>query len=157
LFYVQVLGVPHEHRALVQRLHQNLRDYFVSNPTYHGHVAILCMDDLEKMPLNQLAYNGKQMTISGQDRLAPVYNYAEDNRPRKLIFTTYLVLTTDTQANRDRKDGKKPPLVRVRTAISELPLRARTANSESSEVLEQAHIIETDRSGIPIVVIKNWA
>jgi hypothetical protein len=115
------------------------------------------MDDLEKMPLNQLAYNGKQLTISGQDRTAPTYNFAEDNQTRKLIFSTYLVLTTDTKANRDRKDEKKPPLERIRTAISELPLRVRMEYADSSAVLQKVSIIETDRSGIPVVVIKNWA
>jgi hypothetical protein len=115
------------------------------------------MDDLEKMPLNQLAYNGKQLTISGQDRTAPTYNFTEDNRTRKLIFSTYLLLTTDTQANRDRKAEKKPPLQRIRTAVSELPLRARMENSNSGDALQRVSIIETDRSGIPIVVIKNWA
>lgn len=134
-----------------------MRDFFVSDHTYHGQVALLCMDDLEKMPLNQLAYNGKQLTISGRERTAPAYNFAEDNKSRKLIFSTYLLLTTDTQANRDRKEEKKPPLQRVRTAVKELPLRARMENSKPGPVLEKVSIIETDRSGIPIVVIKNWA
>jgi hypothetical protein len=176
--YAKVLGEPHEDRKLLQALHQNMRDYYVSNEQYRGQVALLCMDDLEKMPLDQLAYNGKRLTVGGADRLAPASNFEKGNDTRKLIFSTYLVLTTATKANQERLTGKRVKLERVHTQISQLPLSARQQhrakkknnkkrnndnnhnyNDDDGEnaKIESVQFAVTDRSGIPIVVIKNWA
>jgi len=45
------------------------------------------MDDLEKLPLGQMAYNGKLLTITGEDNTAPAYNFASGNKSRKLTLT----------------------------------------------------------------------
>lgn len=118
---------------------------------------MVCVDDLEKTPLNQLAYNGKLLTVSGQERLAPAYNFADDHKTRKLICSSYLFLTIDCQANCERREGKRPPLKRIKTNASQLPLQARAESGDSSGILESASFIETDRSGVAAVMIKNFA
>ncbi len=89
MIIIQVEGEQHEHHEIIQKLHQNLRDTFVSEPTWRGKVALMCADDLEKMPLNQLAYNKKRLVVQGKERTAPTYNF---DSSRKLTFTTFLVL-----------------------------------------------------------------
>ncbi len=159
---IQVEGEQHEHHEIIQRLHQNLRDTFVSEPTWRGKVALMCADDLEKMPLNQLAYNKKRPVVEGKERTAPTYNF---DSSRKLTFTTFLVLTTDTRANRERQLGKRKRLERKHTRTVLLPLNERrqmhaesvATGTPAPEKLASVRFPITDRSGLPITVIKSWA
>ncbi len=122
----------------------------------------MCADDLEKMQLNHMAYNKKRPVLEGHERTAPTYTFDSD---RKLTFTTFLVLTTDTRANQERENGERPLLNRVQTHTSMLPLAVRqqmnAENAENGTPLpeKQASVRFpiTDRGGIPIAVIKSWA
>ena len=162
MIIIQVEGEQHEHHEIIQKLHQNLRDTFVSEPTWRGKVALMCADDLEKMPLNQLAYNKKRPVVEGKERTAPTYNF---DSSRKLTFTTFLILTTDTRANRERQSGKRKRLERVHTRTTLLPLDERrqmhaesvATGTPAPEKLKSVRFPITDRSGLPITVIKSWA
>ncbi len=122
MIIIKVEGEQLEHHEIIHKLHQNLRDTFVSEPMWRGQVALMCADDLEKMPLNQLAYNKKWPVVEDKERTAPTYNF---DASRKLTFTTFLVLTTDTRANRERQLGKRKRLERKHTRTVLLPLNER--------------------------------
>ncbi len=155
---IKVAGKSHKDRKYVQLLHQNICDKHVSSPDSIGEVVVMCSDDLEKMPLNQMAYNKKRPVVEGEERTAPTYNFESSH---KLTFTTFLLLTLDTQANRERKIGKRTLLKREHTAAELLPLaerqRRNAENAPDAERLTSVRFEETDRSGIPIAVIKSWA
>jgi len=115
-----VLGTPHAHLELINKIMANIRNYYV-RPSRLGHVAVFAIDDLEKMPLDQLAYNGKKVQPVTQPTLAPTSNYSNG---RKLVFTSMLVLSMDTVANQERVEKKQPKLVRYVKDPSSLPLSA---------------------------------
>ncbi len=64
----------------------------------------------------------KRPVVEGEERTAPTYNFESSH---KLTFTTFLLLTLDTQANRERKIGKRTLLKREHTAAELLPLAQR--------------------------------
>lgn len=73
------------------------------------------------------------------------------------------MLATQTVANRLRLEGKRAPLKRIRSTPCELPRDARAnllstdENIDENEKQTELQFLVTDRSGIPVVVIKNWA
>lgn len=151
--HMQVLGSPHAHLDLNNELMANIRHYYV-RPERVGHVAVLAIDDLEKMPLDQLAYNGKKAQAVEQPMLAPTSNYTNG---RKLVFTSILVLSMNTVANKERKDDKRPKLVRYAKNRTSLPLSAMQNFVPSEDgSAKKVEIVETDRSGIPLITIKAW-
>ena len=79
----KVLGPPHKHLQVISNIMANTRHYHV-RPERTGHVVVLAVDDLEKMPLDQLAYNGKKAPEVENPTLAPTSNYSNG---RKLVFT----------------------------------------------------------------------
>jgi hypothetical protein len=148
-----VLGPPHQHLQVISDIMANIRHYHVRQERT-GHVAVLAIDDLEKMPLDQLAYNGKKVQATENPTLAPTSNYTNG---RKLIFTSILVLTLDTIANALREQGKRPKLKRYTNDASSLPVAAaenymRAENGGKKTV----EITSTDRTGIPVSIIKAW-
>jgi len=148
-----VLGPPHQHLQVISDTMANTRHYHVREERT-GHVVVLAIDDLEKMPLDQLAYNGKKAQAVENPTLAPTSNYSNG---RKLIFTSILVLTLDTVANALREAGKRPKLKRHTSDAASLPLADAEnyvrAEDGSKKTVE---ITRTDRSGIPVVTIKSW-
>ena len=131
----------------------NIRHYHV-RPERVGHVGVLAIDDLEKMPLDQLASNGKKVQSVAQPTLAPTSNYSNG---RKLVFTSILVLSMNTVANQERTAEKRPKLVRYVKDPSSLPLPAvQDFVAAEDGVCKRVTIKETDRSGIPVVTIKAW-
>jgi hypothetical protein len=148
---LQVLGSSHPHLDVNNKIMANTRHYHV-RPERVGRVAVLAIDDLEKMPLDQMAYNGKKAQAVSQPMLAPTSNYSNG---RKLVITSLLVLTTLTVANEQRTNSKRPKLVRYTKDISSLPLSAMQdfVAAEDGSV-KKVEIVETDRSGIPVIAIK---
>jgi len=124
----------------------NVRHYYVREE-FVGKVAILAIDDLEKMPLDQLAYNGKSVQAVNKPTLAPTSNYGNG---RKLVFTSMIVLTLDTIANQQREQKKRPKLTRYVDDPSSLPLAAmKDFVTAEDGVRNTVEITSTDRSGIP--------
>ena len=148
-----MLGTPHAHLELINKIMANIRHYH-GRPSRLGHVAVFAIDDLEKMPLDQLAYNGKKVQPVTQPTLAPTSNYSNG---RKLVFTSMLVLSMDTVANQERVEKKRPKLVRYVKDPSSLPLSAVQDFVASEDgTRKRVQIKETDRGGIPVVTIKAW-
>ena len=155
----KVLGEKHVDLPMLSALHQNLRSFYLQHEA--GHVALLAYDDLEKMPLDQLAYNGKKVQVvgNGEGMLAPSSNYSNG---RKLIFTSWLVLTLETKANRDRLQNKRAALRRFNASPDSLPLAVQQALSALGEggrslaAIPEIEIKITDRSGHAFVVIKGY-
>jgi hypothetical protein len=162
LLLLQVLGEPHQHLHLLNELHQNYRSYIVRTEM-QGQVGLTAYDDLEKMPLDQLAYNGKNVMPVDAPFLASSSNYSNG---RKLIFTCWMVLTLHTKANADRlrsvAAGGKRHLKRHNTKLTSIPLTDRqrlTAegwNDETDPLPNEVKIAVTDRSGITFVVVKAY-
>ncbi len=84
----QVLGPQHPHLDMINALHANIRHRFV-HPERTGQVAVLAIDDLEKVPLDQVAYNGNKVYAVDNPLLVPTSNYSNG---RKLVLTSILVL-----------------------------------------------------------------
>ena len=149
----KVLGSAHAHLELINKMMANIRHFHVRHERL-GHVAVIAVDDLEKMPLDQLAYNGKKVQTVAQPTLAPTSNYSNG---RKLVFTSILVLSMNTIANQERAEKKRPKLVRYVKDSSSLPLSAVqdfVASEDSTR--KKVEISATDRGGIPAVTIKAW-
>lgn len=151
---LQVLGTPHPHLEIINKMMANIRHFYV-HPKHVGFVAVLAVDDLEKMPLDQLAYNGKTVHAVDKPMLAPTSNYSNG---RKLIFTSILVLALNTVANEERAQGKRKKLTRYVKDAHSLP-RTAMENFVAGEGQEKqkVEIAQSDRTGIPIVTIKAWA
>lgn len=150
----KVLGSSHAHLELINKMMANIRHYYVRTECI-GHIAVLAVDDLEKMPLDQLAYNGKKVHTVRQPTLAPTSNYSNG---RKLVFTSMLVLSLNTVANQERAENKRQKLVRYPKDLSSLPLSAvQDIATLEDGTRKKIEITCTDRSGIPVVIIKAWS
>lgn len=131
----------------------NLRHYYIT-PEWKGKVAVFAIDDLEKMPLDQMAYNGLKLQGLDSPHLAPTSNYSNG---RKLVFTSILLLSLETAANKQREEGKAPKLKRYPNSATSLPLAAlQEATAAGGELPKTVDIATTDRSGLPFVVVKAY-
>jgi hypothetical protein len=139
---------------MINALHANIRHRFV-HPERIGQVAVLAIDDLEKMPLDQMAYNGNKVYAVDNPLLVPTSNYSNG---RKLVLTSILVLCLDTVANQERVQGKRRKLTRYVKDASSLPrsdMEDFVAGEEGAR--KEVEIVSTDRGGIPVVTIKAWS
>ena len=151
----KVLGEKHPDLEMLNKLHQNMRSYYLQRV---GDVALMAYDDLEKMPLDELAFNGRTVqAIDDRGALAPSYNFGSR---RKLIFTSWLVLSLDTVANQERLRGRRPALRRHDTAADSLPLAVQQELASQGigddQLIEEVGIKITDRSGPAFTVIRAY-
>ncbi len=154
----KVLGEPHAHLKLLNEFHQNNRSIVVHSDKV-GHIALAAYDDLQKLPLDQMAFNGKKIMPVDSPFLALSSNYSNG---RFLIFTCWILLFLATKANRDREKSGSNRLTRHSASLKSLPIEnrqqlvAKGYNDTTNPLPHTVKITNTDRSGITFVVIKGY-
>ena len=154
----KVLGEPHAHLALLNEFHQNTRSMVVHTSKV-GRIALAAFDDLQKFPLDQMAYNGKKVMPADAPFLCRSDNYLNG---RYIIFTCWILLSLATKANKDREKSQKKRLVRHKPILKSLPMECRQElegkgyNDTTKPLPSAVEIINTDRSGSVFVVIKGY-
>jgi hypothetical protein len=120
-------------------------------------VALIYMDDLEKLHCDRVAWMKKVVTSLLAPHLVPYSDYTP-NLDVGIILSSFLVMSEETKLNTMRKEGKVKPL--VRTNSKHLPLTVREVQEQQNEAQGKENatvkMSVTDRTGFGVVVTKKW-
>jgi len=151
LIAYQVLGAEHEHRDLLRNLQQLYRDHFLSFAA--GHVVLVCMDDMARLPLDQALPDKKVVQSVDHPVLLPYEAYPAE---RYLVVSTFLILCKATRANLDRVEGRRKPLTRAPASTLPVDVRRQMALDGTAGQGSPVEVKVTDRSGFGVAVIKRY-